>query len=437
MLWILSATCLLNFADKFTSHRRQFSATDLWNEPTPQQTIEPLPALGIDYLPDEVLRRIKKRTFAFNLMCVGSSDLGKTTFINTLFHTDLVPDLDATIQAEADAPLEQIQPYMALVEEDGVQLQLTALDTPSLEQSSGKCQVLAMVEGYIDAQYRQYMLAEHALRRPAQLPDTRVHAILYFIPTTKGRLREADLATLQRLCRKANVIPVIAKADTYTSVEIQQLKARFLDEVDKHEIDIYQPRPGDDLECLELLARHAPFAIIGSTSVHPWNGAMVRGRQYPWGLVQVENPDHCDVVHLRRYVMEICLHDLINSTHDTHYAHYRVQLMRKNGRPESLMPLDDGFDLKLTSTQRRVVHIMQKREEEVRVAFMARIQEKEAELRQREEDLKQVREKLSAELEEEQQALHAELASLPPEPHTGARSKPGFHLSLGKSFSFR
>ena len=28
-------------------------------------------------------------------------------------------------------------------------------------------------------------------------------------------------------------------------------------------------------------------------------GKKVRGRQYPWGIVDVENPEHCDFIKLR------------------------------------------------------------------------------------------------------------------------------------------
>ena len=29
------------------------------------------------------------------------------------------------------------------------------------------------------------------------------------------------------------------------------------------------------------------------------NGKKIRGRQYPWGVVEVENPKHCDFVKIR------------------------------------------------------------------------------------------------------------------------------------------
>ena len=38
---------------------------------------------------------------------------------------------------------------------------------------------------------------------------------------------------------------------------------------------------------------------INRTSVPKVNGKKIRGRQYPWGVVEVENPKHCDFVKIR------------------------------------------------------------------------------------------------------------------------------------------
>ena len=38
---------------------------------------------------------------------------------------------------------------------------------------------------------------------------------------------------------------------------------------------------------------------INRTSVSKVNGKKIRGRQYPWGVVEVENPKHCDFVKIR------------------------------------------------------------------------------------------------------------------------------------------
>jgi len=46
-----------------------------------------------------------------------------------------------------------------------------------------------------------------------------------------------------------------------------------------------------------------PFAVVGSTQMIEVKGKKVRGRLYPWGVVEVENPDHCDFLKLRTMLM--------------------------------------------------------------------------------------------------------------------------------------
>ena len=41
------------------------------------------------------------------------------------------------------------------------------------------------------------------------------------------------------------------------------------------------------------------FAVSSSLEVHEVKGRKVRGREYPWGIVETENPDHSDFVKLR------------------------------------------------------------------------------------------------------------------------------------------
>lgn len=50
---------------------------------------------------------------------------------------------------------------------------------------------------------------------------------------------------------------------------------------------------------VRLLKEAVPFAVVGSTTVLDVGGKKVRGRQYPWGVIEVENPNHCDFIKLR------------------------------------------------------------------------------------------------------------------------------------------
>ncbi|KAH6567928.1 hypothetical protein BASA60_008854 [Batrachochytrium salamandrivorans] len=46
--------------------------------------------VGFDSITDQIQKKLVKRGFAFNLMVVGRSGLGKSTLVNTLFASHLV-----------------------------------------------------------------------------------------------------------------------------------------------------------------------------------------------------------------------------------------------------------------------------------------------------------------------------------------------------------
>lgn len=96
--------------------------------------------------------------------------------------------------------------------------------------------------------------------------------------------------------------------------EIQQQGIRiYSGEVDDDEDDSTEAR---DLKvclltgsCIMLSSCHGhaqesiPFSIVGSNTLLEVNGKRVRGRLYPWGVVEVENKDHCDFVKLRNMLI--------------------------------------------------------------------------------------------------------------------------------------
>lgn len=71
-----------------------------------------------------------------------------------------------------------------------------------------------------------------------------------------------------------------------------------------------------------------PFAVIGSTQdVVTNDGRCVKGRQYSWGVAEVENDYHCDFRKLRSLLIRTHMLDLICTTEDIHYERYRQTQM--------------------------------------------------------------------------------------------------------------
>ncbi|KPP62455.1 septin-5-like [Scleropages formosus] len=220
------------------------------------------------------------------------------------------------------------------IEEKGVKLKLTIVDTPGFGDAVNNNECWKPITDYIDQQFEQYFRDESGLNRK-NIQDNRVHCCLYFIPPFGHGLRPVDVEFMKALHEKVNVVPLIAKADCLMPVEVKKLKDRIREEIDKFGIKVYQFPDCDSDEDDEFkqqdkeLKESTPFAVIGSNTVVEAKGQRVRGRLYPWGIVEVENQSHCDFVKLRNMLIRTHMHDLKDVTCDVHYENYRAQCIQQ------------------------------------------------------------------------------------------------------------
>lgn len=96
---------------------------------------------------------------------------------------------------------------------------------------------------------------------------------------------------MRRLHKKVNIVLVIGKADALTATEIRKVKANILRDLDDNNIQLYQFPECDSDEDEDFkqqdreLKASLPFAVVGSNTILEVAGKKIRGRQYPWGVV--------------------------------------------------------------------------------------------------------------------------------------------------------
>ncbi|XP_062417120.1 septin 4b isoform X1 [Pungitius pungitius] len=323
--------------------------------------------VGFATLPNQVHRKSVKKGFDFTLMVAGESGLGKSTLVNSLFLTDLykdrkllnaegratafdvlfvfscvLADIDnsgafVSFSVERITQTVEITKHTVDIEEKGVKLKLTIVDTPGFGDAVNNTECWKSVADYIDQQFEQYFRDESGLNRK-NIQDNRVHCCLYFISPFGHGLRPLDVEFMKALHEKVNIVPILAKADTLTPAEVKKKKFKIREEIEQYGIKIYQFPDCDSDEDDDFkqqdhqLKESIPFAVIGSNTVVEAKGKRVRGRLYPWGIVEVENSAHCDFVKLRNMLVRTHMQDLKDVTRETHYENYRAHCIQNMTR---------------------------------------------------------------------------------------------------------
>lgn len=114
--------------------------------------------IGFATLPEQVHRKSVKRGFDFTLMVIGETGLGKSTMINSLFLGDLYKNRVVPSVSERLERTTQIEKKQMEIEERGVKLRLTIVDTPGFGDSVNSEESWRTVVSYIDDQVRTCVL---------------------------------------------------------------------------------------------------------------------------------------------------------------------------------------------------------------------------------------------------------------------------------------
>ena len=72
--------------------------------------------------------------------------------------------------------------------------------------------------------------------------DNKVHICLYFL--TGPRIKRDDIIYMKKLQKYVNIIPILAKGDSYTVEEIKSIKLTLINQAYDHKIEWF--------DCLEV-----------------------------------------------------------------------------------------------------------------------------------------------------------------------------------------
>ena len=215
---------------------------------------------------------------------------------------------------------------------------------------------------YIKDQHSAYLRKELTAQRERYIQDTRIHCCLFFIQPSGHALKPIDIVVLKKLSDVVNVVPVIAKSDSLTLEERRAFKERIKEEFVFHNLKMY-PYDNEELDDEEratnaTIKEIIPFAVVGSEKAIIVGGKQVRGRQNRWGVINVEDENHCEFVYLRNFLTRTHLQDLIETTSQIHYETFRAKqllaLKESSAQGHGSRPISPSADRELSRNSQRM-----------------------------------------------------------------------------------
>jgi cell division control protein 11 len=222
---------------------------------------------------------------------------------------------------------------------------------------------------------------------------------------------------MKRLSPRVNVIPVIGKADSLTPAELAESKKLVMEDIEHYRIPVYnfpydiEEDDEDTVEENAELRGLMPFAIVGSEEAVEIGGRRVRARQYPWGVVEVENPRHSDFLAIRSALLHSHLADLKEITHDFLYENYRTEKLSKSveGGAAAYVSCSSSHLLILVFLLIELFSDSSMNPEDLATQS---VRLKEEQLRREEEKLREIEVKVQREINEKRQELLARESQL-------------------------
>ncbi|BCR94114.1 septin [Aspergillus luchuensis] len=225
------------------------------------------------------LRRRKDPT-PYNVLVVGASNSGKTSFLNFLKkslelpphkHPSRLPE-EIAYQARQSPANEGYVSHYLETEIDGERVGLTLWDSQGLEKNIVDIQ-LRGVTGFLESKFEETLSEEMKVVRSPGARDTHIHCTFLILDPVRldqniaaaeraaqgtpratdtpviGVLDERlDVQVLRTIVGKTTVVPIISKADTITTAHMAYLRKAVWDSLKKANIDPLEILSLDDQE---------------------------------------------------------------------------------------------------------------------------------------------------------------------------------------------
>lgn len=218
------------------------------------------------------------------------------------------------------------------MEQESTKFSMEVIDTQGFNDDTNIGEWVDEITDFIEERYEDVLKEEQRIKRNPQFEDRRIHVLLYFISPNGDGMSDDDIFFITKIGPLVNLIPVIAKTDSFTIEELEQLKENVQKDILAENLPVFNfsVDPEEDENIVlksEELRRKMPFSVIGATAKRDGR----RGRDYVWGFADCDDPEHSDTNLLCETILSTKRQDLKDITEIYLYEQYRTENLTKAG----------------------------------------------------------------------------------------------------------
>ena len=258
------------------------------------------PALSVSHKPElQVIAQARLKLISaplnYNILILGDSNIGKTSFIHSVlakYFNEIAPEL---LGQKALFPTRNIIDNIGTISNGITELRVNLIDTPGYGFFTTKEKWFETITNYIIKQAYAHKVLKKKLTE-ALVEDIKVHLALYMIEGP--RCKESDIEMMHKLQRYVNIIPILARADAYSVLELSQVKLQILSQCAEAGVNFFDiiSAMKDNMSQLNdsLLQPIPPFAVISGGSIERGVNKVTFVRRYSWGLCDIHDNECSD-----------------------------------------------------------------------------------------------------------------------------------------------
>jgi len=249
------------------------------------------------------------------VLIAGNSGLGKSSFINTFLSVKFNRFVPEFVGDQNLKSTHSIKHNTVTKTEGDIKLELDMVDTPGYGKYASIENWLDMILEFVLSQALIYKQDKKSFPK-AQVRDSRVHLCLFFIEGSQCNTK--DLFVMYNLQKYVCIIPILAKADTFTTAELLQAKDNILRQALQTKIEFFNCEECLKEHCTKLyktpLAPSPPFSVISDVTLIEDKDEIFYGRRCSRGVCDINDLEFSDFLLLKNYLLGYFLVPAVEET---------------------------------------------------------------------------------------------------------------------------